>query len=82
MKKGDNGIEREVDNLGRIVLPMEFRKKLGIERNSKVLITMNDETVFIKASEPLCAMCKKQGALNTDLGICKNCIEKVKKYNA
>ena len=76
------GVVRPIDELGRIVLPMEFRKKLGIERNSKVLITMNDETVFIKASERLCAMCKKQGELNTDLGICNNCIEKVKKYNA
>ena len=82
MKKESTGIEREVDNLGRIVLPMEFRKKLGIERNSKVLITMNDETVCIKASECICAMCKKQGELNTELGICRNCIEKVKKYNS
>ena len=81
MKRGSNGIEREVDKLGRVVLPMVFRKKLGIERSSKVLITMNEDTVLIKASERLCAMCKKQVELNSDLGLCPSCIEKVKSYD-
>ena len=77
MKK-DNGIEREVDNLGRVVLPIEFRKKLGIERNSKVSITIDDDTVLIKASEKICPICKKQANLSQILGICSDCIEKVK----
>ena len=77
MKK-DNGIEREVDNLGRVVLPIEFRKKLGIERNSKVSITMDDDTVLIKASEKRCPMCKKQTDLDLMLGICSECIQRVK----
>ncbi|MBQ8321170.1 MAG: AbrB/MazE/SpoVT family DNA-binding domain-containing protein [Clostridia bacterium] len=81
MKKGDNGIEREVDKLGRVVLPINFRKRLGIERNSRVLISMDEETVLIKAYESLCAMCKKPGELNSDLGLCPSCIEKVKNYN-
>ena len=81
MKKGDVGIEREVDNLGRIVLPIEIRKKMGIERNSKVLITTNDDTVFIKPSNKVCSMCKKQCELIPELGLCKSCIEKVKNYN-
>ena len=81
MKRGSNGIEREVDKLGRVVLPMDFRKKLGIERSSKVLITMNEDTVLIKASERLCAMCKKQVEINSDLGLCPSCIEKVKSYD-
>ena len=80
MKKGNNGIERVVDNLGRVVIPMSFRKKLGIERNSRVVISLDDDTVSIKASGSVCSMCKMQIELNTDLGICKDCIERVKKY--
>ena len=75
------GIEREVDNLGRIVLPIEIRKKMGIERNSKDLITTNDDTVFIKSSVKVCSMGKKQDEHIPELGLCKSCIEKVKNYN-
>ena len=79
MKICENGIEREVDQLGRIVLPMEFRKKLGIERNTRVSIYMHDDTVLVKAFEKSCLMCKSKSELNTELGICRACIEKVKK---
>lgn len=81
MKKEDSAIEREIDKLGRVVLPMDFRKKLGIERSSKVLITMEEDTVLIKASERLCAMCKKPTEVNSVLGLCPACIEKVKSYD-
>lgn len=81
MKNSDNGIEREVDKLGRIVLPMNFRKRLGIERNSKVLISMEEEGVLIKASGSICPMCKEKEELNSELGLCCKCIERVKTYN-
>lgn len=81
MNKGDKGIEREVDNLGRVVLPIEFRKKMGIERNSRVTITMEDEGVLIRAADSVCSMCKRQAELKAELGLCAECIERVKKYN-
>jgi bifunctional DNA-binding transcriptional regulator/antitoxin component of YhaV-PrlF toxin-antitoxin module len=64
-----------------VVLPIEFRKKLGVERNSKVLISMDEETVFINASDIRCPVCKKQGEINSELGLCIDCIERIKKYN-
>ena len=43
------GIEREIDRLGRVVIPIEFRKKLGIEFNSKVLISLSNGEIIITA---------------------------------
>ena len=30
-----DGIEKEIDALGRVVIPIEFRNKLGIDKNEK-----------------------------------------------
>ena len=80
MKKRENGIEKEVDSLGRVVLPKDFRKKLGLDKSPRVLISMDGDTVQIKASDSICIMCKRQTEINSDLGICQTCIEKVKEY--
>lgn len=40
-----NGIEKEVDNLGRVVIPMEFRKRLGIVSNSKVMVSLEGDII-------------------------------------
>ena len=41
-----SGIEREIDDVGRVVIPMEFRKALGVEFNSKVLISLLPDKSF------------------------------------
>ena len=35
-----HGIEKEVDKLGRIVLPVKFRAQLGIKTEEKVLVSL------------------------------------------
>ena len=42
------GIVRKVDGLGRIVIPIEFRKMLGIEINDPVEIFMIRDGLYIK----------------------------------
>ena len=46
-----DGIEKEIDDLGRIVIPVKFRKKLGVEKNSKVILSLNGDTVCISVLE-------------------------------
>ena len=41
------GIIRNIDSLGRIVIPKEFRKYLGIKTNDKICIYVDDEDIFI-----------------------------------
>ena len=73
------GIEREIDRLGRVVIPIEFRKKLGIEFNSKVLISLSNGEITITAQKNHCALCGKE--INVDyneLKLCGKCIDKIK----
>lgn len=41
------GIKRHLDNLGRIVIPMEFRKELNIKRKDKLSIYLLEDGVYI-----------------------------------
>lgn len=46
------GIIRKIDKLGRIVLPMEFRKNLNIGENDDVEMCMYDDgTIMIQKKE-------------------------------
>lgn len=41
------GLKRRLDNLGRIVIPMEFRKELNIKREDKLSIYLLEDGVYI-----------------------------------
>ena len=41
-------IERTIDELGRIVLPKEFRAELGWEINDKILVTITETGLFLE----------------------------------
>lgn len=52
MKKTQNGMVRKIDNVGRLVIPIEYLKKLGIDRLADVeIFSTNDEIVVRKYSE-------------------------------
>lgn len=42
------GINRNLDNLGRIVIPKEFRKSLNILNNEKLEIFLTETGIFIR----------------------------------
>lgn len=41
------GITRQLDNLGRVVIPMEFRKELDIKREDKLSIYLLEDGLYI-----------------------------------
>ena len=45
------GLKRKLDNLGRIVLPSEFRKELGIEDKDEVEIYLLENGFFLKTQK-------------------------------
>ena len=73
-----NGIEKDVDNLGRIVLPIKYRKKLGIESNSKVLVTLEDDGIIISPTIKHCALCGKNIEKENKFKLCDECILKIR----
>ena len=47
----DIGIERNIDELGRIVIPIDIREKLGINAKDKVEFKIeNEKIIIIKAN--------------------------------
>ncbi len=48
------GIVRRIDNLGRIVIPMEIRRHLGInDRDNLEIFTDNEGNIILKKYDPL-----------------------------
>ena len=43
----DTGVIRRIDNLGRVVLPIHFRKKANIYENDDVEITYNESNQLV-----------------------------------
>ena len=46
------GIVRKVDELGRVVLPIELRRNMGIEIKDSLEIFVEENTIILKKYEP------------------------------
>lgn len=73
------GIVRKVDNLGRIVLPVELRRTLDIDIHSDVEIYVEGDQVILKKYIPNCIFCGGKENISTfeDKYICARCREKL-----
>ncbi len=74
------GIVRKVDELGRIVLPIELRRTLDIDIKDSLEIYVDDSKIILKKYEPTCVFCGESADVITyeEKNICKNCLEKIK----
>lgn len=69
------GIIRKVDELGRVVLPIEMRRILGIEERDAVEICMEDEHIIVRKYENSCIFCGNEENLQEFKGknVCDDC---------
>ena len=51
------GIIRKVDDLGRIVLPIELRRTLDIAERDELEIYMENDRIILQKFEPACIFC-------------------------
>ena len=74
------GIVRNVDSLGRVVIPIELRRKLGIEVQDSMEIFMDGDLIILKNYQPLCIFCGKDKGLKRVFGknVCEECVEELK----
>ena len=74
------GMVRRVDELGRIVLPIEIRKNLCIENRDTVEIFVEEDKIILKKYEPACLFCGNADDVVMFGGklICRECLEKLK----
>lgn len=77
------GIVRKVDELGRVVIPIELRRTLGIDRKDALEIYVDDEHIILKKYEPACIFCDNAKDILTYKGknICKECLAELRKLS-
>ena len=51
------GIVRKIDDLGRVVLPIELRRTLNIDIKDPVEIFIEGDLIILKKYEPACVFC-------------------------
>ena len=73
------GIVRNIDELGRIVIPKEMRKKMDIQSNDPVEIYVDDDKIILTKYAPSCIFCGGSDDLTVfkDKKICSECIEQL-----
>ena len=72
-------IRRKIDKLGRIVLPIDFRKSLGIRDSEEVLLSISENNITIKRNiSSCCRICNLELAEENQFSLCKRCINKIK----
>ena len=71
------GIVRKVDELGRVVLPIELRRTLDIEEKDSLEIYVDDDTIILKKYQPACIFCDNARDVVVYKGknVCKSCIK-------
>lgn len=76
----NTGIVRKLDELGRITLPIELRRTLGIEDREPLEIFVDGDTICLKAHREKCQHCDSTEDLVAFRGkdICRTCITLIK----
>lgn len=75
------GIVRKVDELGRVVLPIELRRTLDIAEKDALEIYVDGPTIILKKYEPACIFCDNAKDIRPYKGrnICPECYSELKK---
>ncbi len=75
------GIVREIDELGRIVIPSEIRKGLDLNKKDPMEIYLNGDMIVLKKHMPCCIFCGEVEDVIYFKGklICRGCIEEMNK---
>ena len=73
------GIVRNIDELGRVVVPKELRRKLGIANTDPVEIFCEEDKIIIKKYVPVCHFCGSSEGLveYREKRICSECIKQL-----
>ena len=74
------GIVRQMDSLGRIVLPIELRRTLDIAQKDSLEIYVEGNQIILKKYEPPCIFCENSRDIVTFKGknVCPECLKELK----
>ncbi len=76
------GIVRKVDELGRIVLPIELRRTLDIAEKDSLEIYMDGASIVLKKYQPSCIFCDdaKDVIMFHGKNICPKCLKALRDF--
>ena len=77
----ETGIVRKVDELGRIVLPIELRRTLDIAEKDAIEIYVDGDAIMLKKYAPSCVFCGETKGVTRykDKIICTSCVQELKR---
>jgi AbrB family transcriptional regulator, transcriptional pleiotropic regulator of transition state genes len=75
------GIVRKIDELGRIVIPMELRRTLDIKERDPIEIFVDGEKIVLVKYAPGCTFCSSPEKLRQFKGqrVCGKCLNELKR---
>ena len=74
-----NGVARKVDQLGRVVIPVEMRKALSIDVGDLVMMSAESDRITLEKVEQRCVFCGSTDQLRdfTRKVVCAACVERL-----
>ncbi|NLU41697.1 MAG: AbrB/MazE/SpoVT family DNA-binding domain-containing protein [Firmicutes bacterium] len=74
------GIVRKVDELGRVVIPIELRRTMQIAEKDPLEIYVDAEKIILKKYEPACIFCGDASNVRNykEKNICQSCLDEMK----
>lgn len=76
------GVVRKMDDLGRVVLPIEIRKLMDINEKDAVEIFTDGDKIILRKYQPACLFCGEADSLVIfeEKKLCKSCIRKLQSF--
>ena len=77
------GIIRRVDELGRVVIPIEIRNQFNIVEKDPIEIYVDGSSIVLKKFEPNCVFCGSTNNLveYKNKLVCNKCVKKLTSLN-
>ena len=74
------GIVRHIDDLGRVVIPVETRRNMDINPKDPLEMFVDGDQIILQKYEPYCIFCgdSKDVIYFKDKKICSKCLEELK----
>ncbi len=74
------GVVRQLDTLGRIVIPIELRRTMDIATKDFVEIFVDGDQIILKKYQPCCVFCgnAKDVVYFKDKRVCQDCLKELR----
>ncbi|MBE6656437.1 MAG: AbrB/MazE/SpoVT family DNA-binding domain-containing protein [Ruminococcaceae bacterium] len=76
----DIGIVRNIDEMGRLVIPKEMRRKMDIDTGDEIEFFIEGDRIVLRKFQPACFFCGSEVALVEYKGkrLCAECVAEMK----